>query len=126
NLALLQRHQPKGGERKGKSDYQRQGEGGAEQENRPGDVSNSEEKTPQAGASQTATGQPNSSESEQQQALQQSLTQWRQHQDSNGETPVQIQQQLNTLKEDYQTMLKQRFATEDISDTSGLVVEKPW
>ncbi len=126
NLALLQRHQPKGGARPGKSDYQRQGEGGAEQESRPGDVSNSEEKTPQAGASQTATGQPNSSENEKQQALQQSLTQWRQRQDNNGETPVQIQQQLNTLKEDYQTMLKQRFATEDINDAAGLVIEKPW
>lgn len=129
NLTLLQRNQPKGGERKGKSDYQRQGEGGAEQESRPGDASSSagQPRQPsQPDPSQTANGQPNSHGAEKQQALQQSLTQWSQRRDAHGETPTQIQQQLNTLKEDYQTMLKQRFATEDISDTSGLVIEKPW
>ena len=124
NLALLQHNQPKGGERKGKSEYQRQGEGGEEESQRPGSDEN-QTKSKQPGASQLAD-QSNNQDAEKQKALQQSLKQWSQLRDNSGATPVQIQQQLNTLKEDYQTMLKQRFATEDISDTAGLVIEKPW
>ena len=119
NLTLLQRQQPKGGERKGKSEYQRQGEGGEQDNNRH---SSSDD--------QAKAAQPNGpqieNKTQKQQALQQSLTRWNQRNDANGETPVQIQQQLNTLKEDYQTMLKQRFATEDVNDAAGLVVERPW
>lgn len=125
NLALLQRQQPKGGERKGTSEYQRQGEGGEQGSQRPGSDEN-QTRAEQPGASQPVTGQLNSQETEKQQALQQSLKQWSQLHDNSGTTPVQIQQQLNTLKEDYQAMLKQRFATEDVRDAAGLVVEKPW
>lgn len=126
NLTLLQRQQPKGGERKAKSDYERQGEGGEEASPRPGGGDETPAKSAQPGASQAATGQPNGQEAQRQQALQQSLKQWRQHRAADGASPTQPQQQLNTLKEDYQTMLKQRFAIEDVSDAAGLVVERPW
>jgi Ca-activated chloride channel family protein len=126
NLTLLQRQQPKGGERKAQSDYERQGEGGEEESPRPGGGDKSPAKSDQPGASQPATGQPNGQGAQRQQALQQSLKQWRQNRAADGASPTQTQQQLNTLKEDYQTMLKQRFAIEDVSDAAGLVVERPW
>lgn len=121
NLTLLQRQQPKGGERQGKSDYQRQGAGGEQERQRPGAGDEN-----QAKGEQPVTGRPNGQGAERQQALQQSLKQWHQNRDAAGATPTQIQQQLNTLKEDYQTMLRQRFAMEDASDAAGLVVERPW
>ncbi len=120
NLTLLQRNPPKSGERKGSSKHERQDESGSELSDRSGSDNSSVRPNP------ALTGQTGQQTTTQQRALQQSLTQWGQQRNSLSTAATPSQQQLNTLKEDYQTMLKQRFAAEDISDAAGLVVEKPW
>lgn len=120
NLTLLQRNPPRSGERKGSSKHERQGESGSELSDHSGSDNSSIRPNP------ALTGQTGQQSAAQQRALQQSLTQWGQQRNSLSAAATPSQQQLNTLKEDYQTMLKQRFAAEDISDAAGLVVEKPW
>ncbi|MFC1749515.1 hypothetical protein ACFL2V_11990 [Pseudomonadota bacterium] len=53
------------------------------------------------------------------------MSHWQQSGENGEQPPTQTLQQLNNVKENHKTILKQRFESEDIQ-AAGLMSEKPW
>ena len=127
NLTLLKRHQQaKGGEREGDSKQERRGAGGRE-DDEPQNNGARNRTTGQQHATHAneRTGKGQQQQKEKREALNESLSHWQQSGENGEQPPTQTLQQLNNVKENHKTILKQRFESEDIQ-AAGLMSEKPW
>lgn len=124
NLTLLKQHQQgKGGEKEGDSEFERKGFG-----------SKDDDESKNSGQSKHARTHQDMSDKDGQQGqqhkrhsaeLKQSLSQWQHSSESGEQPPPQSLQQTGNVKEDYKSLLKQRFESED-TQANALAQEKPW
>ena len=130
NMGLVQHYlQQWGGQNKGDSQIKRRGISSEEDQEVRGGGQSKQKQT----ATKERKGTPQENKTQQHQAdkkseneaLKQTLRQWQELDNTNGQVPLRAQQQFRALQENNKAMLKRRFAIED-GQAIGLVRSKPW